>query len=415
MADRLNRKIGPAQLDLGLLLDGLPVGVAVLDLTGNVLFLNRALEALSGYSREETVGVPCRHVLRSRACLQGCPVKVLAQDGEPGPSLETDCINRHRRRIPVRLTAVPVKDREGRTTCILDVVEDLSAVRELEGRLTRSAGPGQIVGRSPVMERLLRLVPVVAQGDAPVLITGETGTGKDLLAEAVHKASPRSREPFVRFSCAPMSEALLECELFGRCGPGSEETRAGRFQQANNGTLYLSEIADLPPGHQAALVRYLDERVVLPSGAQAPARVNVRLIASTGAAPEKLLREGRLREDLFHRLSVVRLHLPPLRERGEDMAFLLHHFLGIYAARFKKNVTGFSPKALRLLTTYPYPGNIRELRNIVEYAVMVCSGDQIQRAHLPAHLPGAHESLCAPCERPRDAAPRPARKARKGK
>ncbi|WP_156904563.1 sigma-54 interaction domain-containing protein [Desulfovibrio aminophilus] len=388
MKTRMAALFASERPDLPALLDDLPVGVAVLDGEGRVRFLNKTLESLTGFAREDVRGLPCRHVLRSRACVQGCP---WARSEGEGGSLETDLINRHRRRIAVRLTPVLLRDAEGRELARLEIIEDLTPIKEMEDRLSQAAGPGQMVGRSQAMEKLLRLVPVIAQSDSPVLITGETGTGKDLLAEAVHRASPRSREPFVRFSCGPMPEELLEADLFGRRGSGGEG-RPGRFQQAHNGTLYLSEIADLPVQQQARLVRCLDERAILPVGADKPVRVNVRLIASTNADPEALIRSGRLREDLFHRLAAVRLHLPPLRQRGEDVSFLLQHFLGVYAARFKKSIVGFSPKALRLLSAYSFPGNVRELKNIVEFAAMVCSGETILPAHLPAHLPGAHDA-----------------------
>lgn len=384
MLKRIEELIGTDCPDLPALLDGLPVGVVLLDDGGRVLMLNKALEALTGYTRDEVRGLPCRHVLRSRACVQGCPHG--NEDG-PGTGVETDCINRHRRKIPVRITPVRVADGKNRPVCVLDVVEDLTALREIEARLSQATGQGQIVGRSPAMEKLLRLVPVIAQHDTPVLITGETGTGKDLLAESVHKASPRSREPFVRFSCGPMPTELLDTELFGRVLEGGGELKPGRFQQAQGGTLYLSEIADLPLNQQSRLVRFLDEGTILPVGASKPVRVNARLMASTAQSPEKLVREGRLREDLFHRISAIRLHLPRLKERGEDMGFLLHHFLGHYAARFKKSITGVSPKALRLLCTHEFPGNVRELKNIVEFAVMVCTGEMIRIEHLPGHLP----------------------------
>jgi PAS domain S-box-containing protein len=381
---RIEELIGNDCPDLPALLDGLPVGVILLDNDGRVLLLNKALEALTGYTRDEVRGLPCRHVLRSRACVQGCPHG--NEDG-PGVGVETDCINRHRRKIPVRITPVRVADGMNRPVCVLDVIEDLTALRDIEARLSQATGQGQIVGRSPAMEKLLRLVPVIAQHDSPVLITGETGTGKDLLAESVHKASPRSREPFVRFSCGPMPSEILDAELFGRVLEGGGELKPGRFQQAQGGTLYLSEIADLPLDQQSRLVRFLDEGTVLPVGASKPVRVNARLMASTAQSPEKLVQDGRLREDLFHRISAIRLHLPRLKERGEDMGFLLHHFLSHYAARFKKNISGISPKALRLLYGHEFPGNVRELKNIMEFAVMVCTGETIRTEHLPGHLP----------------------------
>lgn len=392
MVKRLEELIGTDCPDLPALLDGLPMGIVLLDGHGHVLMLNKALETLTGYTREEVRGLPCKHVLRSRACVQDCPHE---RPDSSGSGIETDCINRHRRKIPVRITPVRVEDGQSRPVCVLDVVEDLTSLREMEARLSQATGQGQIVGRSPAMEKLLRLVPVIAQHDSPVLITGETGTGKDLLAESVHKASPRSREPFVRFSCGPMPSELLDAELFGRMLDTAGELKPGRFQQAQGGTLYLSEIADLPLSQQASLVRFLDEGIILPVGASKPIRVNARLMASTAETPDKLVQDGRLREDLFHRISAIRLHLPRLKDRGEDLGFLLHHFLAHYAARFKKTISGITPKALRLVCNHDFPGNVRELKNIMEFAVMVCTGDKIRTEHLPGHLPGVLETEAA--------------------
>ncbi|NLV97442.1 MAG: sigma 54-interacting transcriptional regulator [Desulfovibrionales bacterium] len=367
--------------DLPRLVDGLPIGIALLDGHGHILMLNKTLEALTGFSREEVKGLPCRHVLRSRACVQNCPHARKENQG-----VETDCINRHRRKIPIRITPVTVHNQEGQPICILDVVEDLTTLKEMEARLSQSAGQGQIIGRSPAMEKILRLVPVIAQHDSPLLITGEIGTGKDLLAESVHKASPRSREPFVRFSCGPMPSEMLDTELFGRMVGQGSEIQPGRFQQAQGGTLYLSEISELPQLQQTALVRYVDEGTILPVGASKPIAVNARLMASTAESPEKLVQEGRLREDLFHRISAIRLHLPKLQERGEDLEFLLHHFLTHFAHRFKKEITTISAEALHIIREHSFPGNIRELKNIIEFAAMVCTDEEIRAEHIPGHL-----------------------------
>lgn len=390
MVKRLEQLISSDCADIPALLDALPMGIALLDGQGNICMLNKALEALTGFSRDDVRGLPCRHVLRSKACVQGCP-----HQREESGGVETDCINRHRRKIPVRITPIQLPSTTG-SPYILDVVEDLTALREMEARLSQATGQGQIIGRSPAMEKILRLVPVIAQHDSPVLITGETGTGKDLLAESVHKASPRSREPFVRFSCGPMSAEMLDAELFGRMVGDGAELKPGRFHQAQGGTLYLSEIADLPLVQQAGLVRYLDEGTILPIGASKPVRITTRIMASTAELPEKLIKDGRLREDLFHRISAIRLHLPRLTERGEDLEFLLHHFLSHYTARFKKNITSITPKALRVIRSHEFPGNVRELKNIMEFAVMVCTGDQISTEHLPGHLPGAMEQTGRP-------------------
>ena len=380
---------GLDRADLPRILGALPFGVAVLDAERRTLFLNRALESLTGFSTADVAGVFCRHVLRGSFCLHGCPS--LQQDGACskgacGESREGTLINRHRRKIPVRLTSLPILDREGKFLCTLDVFEDLSALKDMETRLSVSASPGQMVGRCAVMEHLLRILPAVAQSDSPVLLTGESGTGKDLLAEALHRFSPRARESFVRVNATPMPEALLDAELFGQAEGSGGVPRPGKFQLAQNGTLYLSEIADMPLAQQARLLRLLDEKAVLPAGGDRPMHLNVRVVAATGRDPEEMVRAGLLREDLFHRLNAVRLHLPPLRERGEDINFLLAHYLKIFTAKFRKQVTGFADEAQSLLSSYDFPGNVRELRNMVEYAVMVCPGELILPEHLPTHL-----------------------------
>jgi len=383
--------VGLERADLPRVLRDLPMGVAVLDAERRTLFLNAALERLTGYASGEVAGVPCRHVLRGSFCLHACPRKACPGDGTAScaaESREGTLINRHRRKVPVRLTSVPVLDRDGAQLCTLEVFEDLSELKDLESRLSRTVGPGQMVGRCAAMEHLLRILPAVAQSDSAVLLTGESGTGKDVLAEALHRASPRARESFVRVNATPMPEALLDAELFGQAGNPADggQPRPGKFQLAQNGTLYLSEIADMPLAQQGRLLRLLDEKAVTPAGGERPMRLNVRVVAATGRDPEALVRAGLLREDLFHRLNAVRLHLPPVRERGEDVQFLLTHFLALFAAKLRKNVQGYSREALALLSAYDYPGNVRELKNMVEYAVMVCAGETITPEHLPPHV-----------------------------
>jgi PAS domain S-box-containing protein len=359
------------------ILDALPVGCVVLDPHRRVRTLNAAMESILGYARDEVAGLPCRHVLRSRRCIQNCPH---IPDGAPGPGGRTDCLSRHRRIIPINLTPVRLVSDQG--TVLLDIVEDLSQIQALEARLNHASTEESLIGRSPAMERILRLVPIVANHDAPVLISGETGTGKGRLAYAIHKASARSRGPFVRFSCGPMAEALVEVELFGKSGA---TTQPGRFHQAQGGTLYLAEIESLPPAIQTRLLHFLDEGTIQPQGGH-PMRVDVRLMASTMADPATLTAAGRLCENFFHRLAAVRLELPPLRERPEDLAFLLHYFREHFAQRLKKSISGITPKVLDILHAHPFPGNVRELKNIVEFAVLVCPEGDIQPEHLPGYL-----------------------------
>lgn len=428
-----------ALVDILHVLDALPVGVMVVSPAGRVLHLNPALAALTGFNAEAARGLPCRYILRSRPCVAGCPLgcgsfgtggvrsdKIVSasereisgeaeagmpgvfgpgvngkKDGAqanlilsklisgelPGPGgLDTDLLTVKKRKVPVRLTHFPLLDSRGTEVLRLDVVEDLTELRLLEQRLLQQAhGHGKLVGKSAAMERITTLIPTIAPSTAQVFITGETGTGKDILAETLHQASPRSREPFVRINISPLPEDLLAAELFGQVFPDAPD-KPGRFQQAAGGTLYITEVADIPHGIQTRLVNFLDEGSVLPVGALKNSKVNVRLITATNRDPASLMEKGLLSQELFHRLNVVNINMPPLRERKEDIDFLLQHFLDIYAARFKKSFTGFSAEARARLADYAYPGNVRELKNIVEYAAMVCPDATIGIASLPAHI-----------------------------
>lgn len=382
---------GAAFLDA---LDRFPVGVLIVDRARRIRFMNRRLESMTGYLRDEACGLPCGQVLKSGACLRKCPVR----SGGNAPSLDTDLLSRGRQRLPVRLSAVELTT-PGGDCYYLEIVEDVSRLKEIEKRLSAPFGAGSLLGRSREMERLLGLIPVLAQSDAPVLVTGETGSGKDLVAEALHAASPRSREPFLRVNVSPMPEALIESELFGHkkdAFPWAEADKMGVFQAAGRGTVYLAEIGDLPPPQQAKLLKLLDQGAAFPVGGSEGVRVAARLIVATNRDPEDLVREGRLREDLLRRLGAMRVHLPPLRERSGDVEYLLRHFLGTYARALKKEVAGYAPKTLRLLLDYPWPGNVRELKNVVEYAVMVCQGALVMPLHLPRHV--AEHSLRRPAK-----------------
>lgn len=403
--------------DILKVLDALPVGLLMVSPEGLVLHLNQALAGLTDFAADRAKGLPCRHVLRGRPCVAGCPLGCKAFGGGetpgkdislPGVSfdslargglatmgsggVETDILTLKKRKVPVRLTHFPVLDAEGREIFHLDVIEDLTELKALEHRLHQAHGHGRLVGRSAALERILALIPSIAPSTAPVFITGETGTGKDILAETLHQASHRSREPFIRLNAAPLPEFLLAEDIFGSVDPDGL-LRPGRFSQAGGGTLYITEIADLPGSIQARLVHFFDSGAILPTGAARESKPNVRLITATNRDPEALVRDGVVSEELFHRLNVARLDLPPLRERREDIDFLLRHFLDRFAARFKKEFSDFSPEARSLLAAYDFPGNVRELRNIVEYAVMVCRESVIGLESLPAHLAGGETRL----------------------
>ncbi|MGE4297784.1 MAG: sigma-54 interaction domain-containing protein [Desulfovibrionaceae bacterium] len=370
------------------LLDEIPMGVLLVTPDRRIVAMNRGAEALTGFSSAEARGVPCRHVMRNSVCLGKCPA--MAQPGATWPAhCDGDVLTRDRRHAPVRMTMAPLLDPRGRVVGYIEALEDLRQATTGEDAIAHAFGSRGLLGASEAMHKLFTLSSAIALTDSAVLITGETGTGKDVIAEAIHRASPRAKGAFVKVNCGALPETLLESELFGhRKGAftGATENKPGRIRLAHQGTLFLTEIGDLPLPLQVKLLSFLDDKVIHPLGESHGVHVDVRLIAATHRNLEAMVREGRFRQDLLFRLNVVRLRVPPLREREGDARLLLDHFLHQFSAGFGKQMRGFSETALDALLHYDYPGNVRELRNIVEYAVNVCPGGCVGTEHLPAYL-----------------------------
>lgn len=364
-----------------------PIGILVVDPGLRVVIMNRALEALTGFVSSEASGVPCCFVLRTNLCLDGCPTRNLTPQGG-SICLESNIINKNREKIPVRVTTSALISERGRIVGYMKSVEDMRYL-EKSGEASGRFSFGKVIGNSPEMQRVFRLLPAIAQTDSSVLITGQTGTGKDFVAEAIHNSSQRSRAPFVKVNCGALPESLLESELFGHqkgAFTGAIENKPGRFRLAHNGTLYLTEIGDLPLNLQVKLLSFLDDQIIYPLGGSRGIHVDVRVIAATHRDLEGMTRQGRFREDLLYRLNVIRLHLPPLSQRGDDINMLIDHFLHHFNSRFRKKLKGLSSAARKSLLEYSYPGNVRELRNIIEFAVNLADADTIRSDHLPTYL-----------------------------
>jgi PAS domain S-box-containing protein len=370
------------------ILNCVPHGIALLDQDFRIVEINRFLEALTGYSAVEVCGTYYDYVLRTRFQKNQ---QILQQAKETGMacSTEGDILGLNRKTIPMRFTATPVQSLETGHIAMVLILEDMTATQETSAG-NKAFGPSKgLLGHSPKMQEVFEFLPILAHTDSSVLITGETGTGKDILAETIHHASKRGKHPFIKVNCGALPESLLESELFGHVRgafTGAHADKHGMFQLAQGGTIFLTEIGDLPLPLQVKLLTVLDDREFFPLGSQKKVKVDVRLITGTHRDLKKLVGEGGFREDLFFRLNVLRVHLPPLRERDGDVRLLIDHFLQMFAANLKKNIKKISSQALQRLTNYRYPGNVRELRNIIEYGVNICRGETIETDHLPPYI-----------------------------
>jgi PAS domain S-box-containing protein len=381
------------QLDVLGFLDTMTLGVLFMDSTLRVIAVNRFLEAMTGYSREDVAGVYGENVIRSNLLSLGDPV-AKALESNKTITLEGDVINQSRKKIPIRFTISPLKLTTGKKAGVMVILEDISLLKDLDDKIHGFSGQEKIIGHSRKMQEIFELLPIAARTDASVLITGETGTGKDLVAEAIHKASKRARLPFIKVNCGALPESLLESELFGHVRgafTGADKDKPGMFRLAHEGTLFLTEIGDLSLPLQVKILTVLDDKEFFPVGGSKKVSVDVRIIAATHRDLGELVKRGDFREDLYYRLNVLRLHLPPLREREDDFRLLLDHFFSEIRGNLHKTTKGFSAACLQVLSSYSYPGNIRELRNIVEYAVNVCPDEIIGPEHLPKTMLAASQ------------------------
>lgn len=369
-------------------IDSLPHGVLLLDSEHRVLDFNRFLEAMTGYNRQDAKGVRGEYIIRGNFGTITDPVgKVLESD--ESLVLEGDCINQNRKKIPIRFVISPLRDTSSRTFGAVLVLEDISLLRDLDDKVHGLYRHDKIIGHSPRIKEILELLPIAARTDSSALITGETGTGKDLVAESIHNASKRARHPFIKVNCGAIPESLLESELFGHVRgafTGADRDKPGMFRLAHGGTIFLTEIGDLSLPLQVKLLTVLDDKEFFPVGGSKKIKVDARIIAATHRDLGEFVRLGKFREDLYYRLNVLRIHLPALREREDDFRLLLDYFLREISTGLNKKIKGFSAASLELLSAYRYPGNIRELRNIVEYAINVCPDETIQPEHLPKSL-----------------------------
>ncbi len=371
------------------ILDSINEGVFSVDHQWRITAFNRAAERITGVRREDAVGRRCSDVFRANICEDACPLRRTLTSGKPVVGATANIIGINGSPIPIRISTALLRNQEGEVAGGVETFQDLSYVeqlrKEIEGRYTFE----DIVGRSPAMRSLFDLAPQIAESSSTVLIEGESGTGKELFAHALHHLSFRAKRRFVAVNCAALPDALLESELFGyKAGAftDAKKDKPGRFALADGGTIFLDEIGDISPAMQVRLLRVLQEHCIEPLGGTESVRVKVRVVAATNKSLQQLVREGRFREDLYYRIRVIHLKIPPLRERREDLPLLLDHLVAKYNRLQEKDIGGVSPEVMARLMEHSYPGNVRELENIIEQAFVLCRGGRIEVEHLPVEM-----------------------------
>ena len=375
--------------DLSSLLEAFPHPVVIIDESFRIVAMNRLVEAMTGYAAQKVVGFHGELVIRSNTGnSRGQLYMEVLRSGE-AVTVRGDMLTYYRRKIPIHYTVSVLAGENDRKVGLMVVIEDLSAGENDKNKIDHTKQAAELIGYSAKMRKVFSMIPVLAQTDASVLITGETGTGKDKVAEILHKKSERARYPFVKINCGALPLELLESELFGHVKgafTGATRNKPGKFKLADKGTVFLTEIGDMPLPLQVKLLTVLDDRKFVPVGGEDEVNIDVRIVAATHRSLREQVRKGQFREDLFYRLNVLHVHLPPLREREGDVQYLLDHFLQKYAKALGKTLEGFAPGALHYLLSYSYPGNVRELSNIVEYAVNVGKKKKLNKEQLPQYL-----------------------------
>jgi len=371
------------------ILESISDGVFTVDAAWRITSFNRAAEHITGVPRREAIGRLCAEVFRSSLCGAACALRQTVDNGRPIIGRAAYIINAAGERIPISISTAVLRDAAGTVIGGAETFRDLSELdalrRELEGRCRA----GDVASRSPAMQRILEVLPAIAASPSTVLIEGETGTGKELVARTIHDLSPRKDGPFVAVNCGALPDALLESELFGyKAGAftGAAKDKPGRFALARGGTLFLDEIGEISPAMQVRLLRVLQERIFEPLGSVRSEPADVRVVAATNRDLLERCRTGAFREDLYYRINVVRVSLPPLRGRKEDIPLLAEQFVARFNRLQNKTVGGLSPETLALLMAHDWPGNVRELENVVERAFILCGDGRIELDHLPEEL-----------------------------
>ncbi|MCW8804176.1 MAG: sigma 54-interacting transcriptional regulator, partial [Ignavibacteriaceae bacterium] len=349
---------------------------------------NRAAEKITGVPASQAIGKHCQDVFHSDIC-ENCLLQDTLETGIEAIDRPVNIINSQGEKIPISISTAVLKNENGNVLGAVETFRDLSTIEHLRKELRQSYSLEDIISKSPRMHKLFAILPDIAESESTVLIQGPSGSGKELFARAIHNLSPRKNNNYVVINCGTLPVQLFESELFGYVKGAFTDAKTdkkGKLAMVNGGTVFFDEIGELPLSTQVKLLRLLQEREFEPLGSTQTVKVNIRIVAASNKDLKKLVGQAKFRDDLYFRLAVVKFDLPALKERREDIPFLVDHFIRKFNAKTGKKIISVSPNVMNILMRYDYPGNIRELENVIEHAFILCSHGEIGVQHLPGYL-----------------------------
>jgi PAS domain S-box-containing protein len=371
------------------ILDSIADGVFTTDKNRRITSFNRAAERITGFMRDEAIGKPCYEVFQASICQNACALEETLKTGSEIIDRPLNIINKGGETVPISVSASVLSDGKGKIIGGVETFRDLSAIEELKKEIQRRYTFEDIVSKNREIQKIFNILPDVAESDSTVLIEGPSGSGKELFARAIHNLSARKDKPYVVVNCGALPDNLLESELFGYVKGAftdAQRDKQGRFAIAEGGTVFLDEIGDISPLFQVKLLRVLQEHEYEPLGSTKTLKADVRIMAATNRSLSEQVKNGKFRQDLYYRLNVVRIELPSLSRRREDIPLLINHFIGVFNLKRNKKITAVSDDVMDFLMRYPFPGNVRELENIIEYAFVLCHENLIEIKHLPQEI-----------------------------
>ncbi len=377
-------------------LDSIEDGVFSVNKDWQIMSFNKAAEKITGMPKSNALGKPCWEVFNSKLCNNGCILKKTMTTGQSISNMPVCIHPANKHQINISVNTALLKDSNDCVIGGVEVFRDLSVINKLRKAFQKMHSFDDIISKNEKMLKYFSILPQIAESSSTVLIEGATGTGKELIARAIHNSGPRKNGPFIAVNCSAMPDTLIESELFGyKAGAftDAKKDKLGRFALAENGTIFLDEIGDISPAVQVRLLRVLQEKVFEPLGSTKSAQTNARVIVATNKNLEEAVNANQFRDDLFYRINVVRLELPPLCERKEDIPYLVNHFVDRFNYLTGKNIVGLTQEALTTFMLYDWPGNIRELENSIEHAFVLCRQNFIHREHLPERILPVIEQL----------------------